>query len=72
MSAPNLEKRQHESRVTTNLEGHGRIPELLIILHQRILYAGLSHKSADPLRLRGSKHKVANREQRAENTNEKE
>ena len=62
---------RHESRETTNLEGHGRIPELLIILHQRALYAGLCYKSAEPLRLRGSEHKVANREQRAKRTKEK-
>jgi len=70
ISVPKFYKRQHGSRETTNLERHGRIPELLIILHQRVLYAGLCYKSADPLRLRGSEHKIPNREQHAERTKE--
>jgi hypothetical protein len=40
------------------LEGHGRIPQLLVKLHQRVLYARLCHQSTDPFCLRGLEHKV--------------
>jgi hypothetical protein len=46
-----------------HLEGNGCIPQLLVELHQRILYAPLCHQSANPLRLRSLDHKFMDREQ---------
>ena len=51
--------------MTAHLKRHGRVPQLLVIMRQRVLYARLGHQPANPLRLRGPEHEVADGHQRA-------
>ena len=69
MRKPDLAQFQfHSPKISpsAHLERRGRIPQLLVKLHQRLLYARLCHQSADPFSLRGLEHKVLYQEQSPE------